>query len=65
MARGKIKEVKSILDSFDSIKKADKRAFVKAAEKMGIGEEELLSLAIQAVVKGKVKFETKKTYEIV
>ena len=62
MARGKIMEVKSILDPFEGIKKADKRAFVKKAEKMGISEEELLGLAINAVVKGKVKFTTKKVY---
>ena len=29
---------------------------------MGISEEELLNLAINAVVKGKIKFETKKIY---
>lgn len=62
MARGKVSEVSSILDGFDSIKKADRRQFVKKAEKMGISEEELLNLAVNAVIKGKVKFETKKVY---
>ena len=62
MARGKVSEVSSILDCFDSIKKADRRQFFKKAEKMGITEEELLNLAVNAVIKGKIKFEPKKVY---
>ena len=31
---------------------------------MGISQEELLSLMIQAVAKGKVKFATKTVYEV-
>ena len=61
----KTETVKSILDSFEKIKKTEKQAFAKKAEKMGISEEELLSLAVNAVIKNKIKFETKKTYVIV
>ena len=62
MSRGKQIDRPSILDSFESISKSDKNHFVKLAEKMGISEEELLSLTINALVKGKIKFETKKIY---
>ena len=34
------------------------------ALQMGISQEELLSLMIQAVAKGKVKFATKTVYEV-
>ncbi len=62
LARGKVAEVSSILEPFDSVSKTARRQFVKKAEKMGISEEELLALAVDAVIKGKVKFETKKVY---
>ncbi len=54
----------NILASFPNIKKTDKNRFAKTAAKMGISQEELLSLVVQAVSKGKVKFETKTTYEV-
>ncbi len=62
MANVKQQDVPCILDSFKSIKKADKRHFLKLAKKMDISEEELLNLTINALVKGKIKFETKKVY---
>ena len=57
-------EEKNILDPFKKIGKMDKNRFAKAAAKMGISQEELLGLAVQAVAKGKVKFEATKVYEI-
>ena len=59
-----VEEKGNILDSFTNIGKADKNRFAKLAAKMGISQEELLGLAVQAVAKGKVKFEAKKVYEI-
>ena len=57
-------EKSNILDSFKKIGKMDKNRFAKIAAKLGISQEELLGLAVQAVAKGKVKFEAKKVYEI-
>ena len=59
-----VEEKGNILDSFTNIGKADKNRFAKTAAKMGISQEELLSLMIQAVAKGKVKFATKTVYEV-
>ena len=63
-AASAVEEKNNILDSFESIGKVDKNRFSKLAAKMGISQEELLGLAVQAVAKGKVKFETKKVYEV-
>ena len=57
-------EKESILAPFAGIGKMDRNRFAKAAAKMGISQEELLGLAVQAVIKGKVKFEKKSVYEI-
>ena len=54
----------NILEPFKNIGKMDKNRFAKVAAKMGISQEELLGLAVQAVAKGKVKFEAKKVYEV-
>ena len=59
-----VEEKVNILDSFKKIGKTDKNRFAKLAAKMGISQEELLGLAVQAVAKGKVKFEAKKVYEV-
>ena len=59
-----VEEKVNILDSFKKIGKTDKNRFAKLAAKMGISQEELLGLAVQAVAKGKVKFESNKVYEI-
>ncbi len=59
-----VEENGNILDSFKKIGKVDKNRFAKLATKMGISQEELLGLAVQAVAKGKVKFEAKKVYEV-
>ena len=59
-----VEEKESILEPFKQIGKTDKNRFAKLAAKMGISQEELLGLAVQAVAKGKVKFESKKVYEI-
>ena len=55
-----VAEKENILEPFKKIGKADKNRFAKVAAKMGISQEELLGLAVQAVSKGKVKFEAKK-----
>lgn len=55
----------NILTPFAKIGKVDKNRFAKMAVKMGISQEELLELAVQAVVKGKVKFEKKSVYEVI
>ncbi|MBO4852064.1 MAG: hypothetical protein J5477_00365 [Schwartzia sp.] len=57
-------EKENILTPFAKIGKVDKNRFAKMAVKMGISQEELLGLAVQAVVKGKVKFEKKSIYEV-
>lgn len=57
-------EKESVLAPFAQIGKMDKNRFAKVAAKMGISQEELLGLAVQAVVKGKVKFEKKSVYEV-
>ena len=59
-----VEEKVNILDSFKKIGKTDKNRFAKLAAKMGISQEELLGLAVQAGAKGKVKFEAKKVYEV-
>ena len=59
-----VEEQSNILEPFKKIGKMDKNRFAKTAAKMGISQEELLSLMIQAVAKGKVKFATKTTYEV-
>ena len=63
-AASAVEEKVNILDSFKKIGKTDKNRFAKLAAKMGISQEELLGLAVQAVAKGKVKFEAKKVYEV-
>ena len=55
----------NILTPFAKIGKVDKNRFAKMALKMGISQEELLELAVQTVVKGKVKFEKKSVYEVI
>ena len=57
-------EKENILTPIAKIGKVDKNRFAKMAVKMGISQEELLGLAVQAVVKGKVKFEKKSIYEV-
>ena len=57
-------EKNNILEPFKKIGKVDKNRFAKLAAKMGISQEELLGLAVQAVSRGKIKFEAKKVYEI-
>ncbi len=65
MAKAKKEETTTcILDSFTSIGKTDKNKFVKMAEKYDISQEELLKLAVTAVVKNKVPFKTKTIIEI-
>ncbi|MBQ8698311.1 MAG: hypothetical protein IJ812_04985 [Schwartzia sp.] len=59
-----VAEQGNILEPFKNIGKMDKNRFAKTAAKMGISQEELLSLMIQAVAKGKVQFATKTTYEV-
>lgn len=59
-----VAEQGNILEPFKNIGKMDKNRFAKTAAKMGISQEELLSLMIQAVAKGKVQFTTKTTYEV-
>lgn len=59
-----VEEQGNILEPFENISKADKNRFAKTAAKMGISQEELLSLMIQAVAKGKVQFATKTVYEV-
>lgn len=59
-----VEEKENILEPFKKIGKMDKNRFAKIAAKMGISQEELLGLAVQAVAKGKVKFEAKKVYEV-
>ncbi len=63
-AKKEVTNVSCILDSFPNIGKADKNKFLKFAEKYDISQEELLKLAVEAVVKGKVKFKTKTTIEL-
>ena len=57
-------EKENILAPFTNIGKVDKNRFARLAVKMGISQEELLGLAVAAVVKGKVKFEKKSVYEV-
>ncbi len=57
-------EKESILEPFEKIGKRDRNRFAKVAAKMAISQEELLGLAVQAVIQGKVKFEKKSVYEV-
>lgn len=59
-----VEEKGNILEPFENIGKMDKARFAKTAAKMGISQEELLTLMIQAVAKGKVQFATKTVYEV-
>ncbi len=59
-----VPEKGNILEPFAKIGKVDKNRFAKMAVKMGISQEELLALAVQAVTKEKVKFQTKTMYEV-
>ena len=54
----------NILAPFEKIAKGEKTRFAKTAAKMGIDQEELLSLAVRAINEKKVKFETKTAYEL-
>lgn len=51
---------KSILDSYSIISKTDKNAFVKKANSYDMPEEELLNIAVKAVVKDLIPLNIKK-----
>ena len=52
----------NILDRFPKIGKRIKSSFAKMALKMGISQEELLKLCVQAANKKKIQFEKKTVY---